>query len=440
MDDLVRFQFLGDLDTQLQTGNLKLNEYQPDNDSGYGSNGTERTAIVSHADTETAETSLDEAPDIHTRRDPTPFPLADQDGVFQYDVSISAGVRERWKDVCFSLSSGLAGYLQEPGRSDNRASIRLVVLGRNAADAKPSIVVFCPKTQHKRVKKFFDQDMIKELCQPGCPELPSFQFYLGSPLKLRGGEDFDIFKSSATNYCKPQGTLCGTSILLSHRELGSASIATLGGIVKVTYRNGNFACFGMTSGHVIPSAASLNSGIGKYQMAGQLHPVVCESRGQVNLSPEIELEHRRTLLDELDATRPLGYLGCILDECLKQSSPDDEYYDWALCRLDGNIQPNYMCFWGSKIRDGPYPELQSSDLDIFNFTDDILVAVLTGSGPKNGWLSTMASPIMVGPGNAFVTAFTVSFSCPGKPYKDHVFPGLRVPRRRANIGPRRSYM
>ncbi|KAM7186412.1 hypothetical protein V8F20_011413 [Naviculisporaceae sp. PSN 640] len=107
------------------------------------------------------------------------------------------------------------------------------------------IVIHCDKRAAKRVRNFFNQTHVKEDLGPdfkvqivdtGLVSLSS----LGRALVYGDGRS---------------GTLCGTSIVITHESGSNQAMATLGGIILATYLNGTRTIlYGLTAGHAIAKA------------------------------------------------------------------------------------------------------------------------------------------------------------------------------------------
>ncbi|KAK3324899.1 hypothetical protein B0H66DRAFT_587776 [Apodospora peruviana] len=401
-----------DLETHSLPVGKESKDCRPENNSGYGSNdATESTRAESFQEEPRISDCLPDAapldvaakPTCRPARPPKRFALAHRKDPLQVDQPPPVEVRNSWADICGPLSVGLADELRRnsSGASSQAASMRLVMLGKSGNDrARPCIVVFCLEAHWKQVRKFFKQRKVRDLLErrPG-------------PVGVFGLMDDD--EEAWNPALDPTTTLCGLSIMLMSQESsGEARTATLGGIIKVTDASNQVVCYGLTAGHVMPAAASLPLP-GKSLTFG-----VSNDGTTMDVDPDWEEEAARACAAGL--CRP-QFLGSVVDECILQHvSEDGKYYDWALCALSSgrHLLPNQLreTRHSSKPPDhgkrGPWcvPELQTIDTTFKTAIDDISVVVMTGSsGLRHGWLSTLPCPVMFGPAEQFITAYTITF-------------------------------
>lgn len=379
-----------------------------ENDSGYGSNGSDRAASPgirpkrappegiqagTTANSDETETVPEPPPPCPpTRRLPKPFPLASRNDLFLLDQPLPASVRQRWLNIQGPLSSGLPAALRESDESSKQASMRLVMLGKSdsgIADASPSIVVFCVEAQWKRVKKYFEQRNVRDLYRSSeDPCLPLFDVYLGPPLKLRVGQledGVDVFMPQEHMFpCeldpRTRMTFCGAPITLRHSTSRSTRTATLGGIIKVTSAENQVQFYGVTAGHTIPRSPSAASA----------------PSASISESVVLHADHADAASGPTDrATRWALEDGPFNLGRVRHGGPeqvelfDDRYYDWALCDFPvAHLGPNYL-----PPRGGPqphvavqhdtkhrFPELQTIDTTFTEAVEDIPVVAITGFG------------------------------------------------------------
>jgi hypothetical protein len=126
-------------------------------------------------------------------------------------------------------------------------AIKLMVLGCDKADAKPCIVVLCPKAAAKKVKRFFRQDLAKCLCEVYPPHQIGFEVEIvgQSPRPIRGDALIEVWAEKQPDNAVP---FSAPRLRVSHA--GIDRIATLGGAICV-YTQGEGRLFGMTVGHVL---------------------------------------------------------------------------------------------------------------------------------------------------------------------------------------------
>ena len=173
----------------------------------------------------------------------------------QFDESINRATADRFEDVRTRLAEPLYKYMLKSSEQQ-RIAIRLMVLGTSDADAKAWIVVLCHQKQVKRLRRFFGKDLARRLCQPAECNVPRFDV-VAVPQCPRLSADKAAGTYRLTCYSNaPQGkaTSCGT--LIKIKRGGDFGIGTLGGILKVTYRNGQYNLYGMGAGHLVTGEGS----------------------------------------------------------------------------------------------------------------------------------------------------------------------------------------
>lgn len=348
--------------------------------------------ISSHPHTETPVEGAQTTPT--PPGDPTPFYVKKRKNVFRFNVEPAPRVRQRWSDIYPLLRAGLEKKLGNYDAPFN-ISLRLLMLGEassSPAEAKPVIVAFCPKSRWSKVKRFFKKRKVKKLYRPHSrdPDQPDFDFDLGKPSEQTARNDGieavlpeKDLGQRPLNLCE---TLCGTSIQLRHPGSGSASSATLGGLIKVVDATNQDRCYGLTTDHAVPAASS--------------KAVMARKAGKAQL------------------------IGNVVESCRdRHDSVVGQYYDWGLVEhLPEHLAPNYLPPQGYNATHnaGGYsavrlPELQGVDTTFMKAAARIGVVVMTGSGgPKKGSLSTLPCAVMLGPGTKFITAYAVSFLQKGK--------------------------
>ena len=86
--------------------------------------------------------------------------LADLNAVgnlIAFSKEIDRATGDRFRDVLDKLEAPLFTYMQKSRRKYRPMALRLMVLGKAEADAKPWIVLLCHKDWVKRVQRFFDK-------------------------------------------------------------------------------------------------------------------------------------------------------------------------------------------------------------------------------------------------------------------------------------------
>lgn len=242
--------------------NLKLDEY-PASDSGY----------VSGAPT-AANSPSPNLPDpfapVRVSGGPPQFNFQVSGGLKSFDHSVDGKTQSRFHDVRGRIGAPLVAYVYKNKRIHSPTLIRLAVLGKSEEDARAWIIVFCDEKKSKRMRRFFKQDYVQQLCRPEDRNLPQFDVHV-EPLApiARGLSAWRDVQSSTSE------TLCGTMITFGDEEdtdtweitgggwsrssrLGPLRLATLGGIVKVIRFDGSYALYGMTADHAATDTGEHN--------------------------------------------------------------------------------------------------------------------------------------------------------------------------------------
>ncbi|KAF2252342.1 hypothetical protein BU26DRAFT_255696 [Trematosphaeria pertusa] len=162
--------------------------------------------------------------------------------------------RKHYDSVSPAIDALLDREVAEKGHDPSCAMIlRLAVIGKTQEDARYWVVVFGRPELEETVRTFFGSAQIAPLLDPSdAPSLP-FMFIARNPTMRSALLDVDVcchdsFGSNCTTYC-------GAPILLragtkgTHRR--TKRQATFGGVIKVTYTDGDSRMYGFTAGHVI---------------------------------------------------------------------------------------------------------------------------------------------------------------------------------------------
>lgn len=125
---------------------------------------------------------------VHGKARPGPLDLTALADLTEFDKSVDDARLSRFNHVHSQLETPLLAYVRSKIRSREYRliALRLMVLGRSEDDVNPCIVVLCPEQQSKMVRKFFDKDYVRALCQPKDDLVLSFEvFVLGRPPETR---------------------------------------------------------------------------------------------------------------------------------------------------------------------------------------------------------------------------------------------------------------
>ncbi|CAG9995976.1 unnamed protein product [Clonostachys byssicola] len=365
-------------------------------------------------------------------------------GLIEFDKSVDNATLSRFRHVHLMLEKPLLEYIRGSIRKKNcPIAIRLMVLGRCEADAKPCIVVLCPEQQSRKVRKFFDKKSVRSLRLPEDGQ-PSFEvFVVGrAPEPKQADGDIDVLipiVGESEGYTNE--TYCGAPIVIRQTS-GVDNRCTFGGVIKATWSNGEVKLYGLTVGHVLLSDLADD-----LTVSSESDQARCSDDWEFELSDSesddesVDMAEEETddealplcVMDELQlgladgsaswTALELGKIGSISkDSPQYQSAATDTkygetqaYYDWALIDMV-SYKPNLI-----RPRKLPYSEVQEDGA--FKSGNHELVAtasssslgkrqsvvVVSGSeGLKRGSLSALPSRLLLGPGKEFVDALILN--------------------------------
>ncbi|KAJ4387899.1 hypothetical protein N0V93_008502 [Gnomoniopsis smithogilvyi] len=346
------------------------------NDSGYGS------AVSGTPDQKTSESSS-------TKRGR--FPVAVHEGLYISRAPMDSATHQRLEYVQKEITKLLPKVIRAVPGKQKSIAIRPAMLGKSPdhADAVPYMVVFCSGNVLPTVRDFFRESEVVSLCNaPDDDGTPSFRVLVTTQLRPRGATpDITVQCEDDNNYYDIRRTYCGMPIRVTDGE--RSCNATFGGMVKVTKAFGEFKLYGLTAGHVTRDFkdGSHESEIGLED--SESSDGVTEGDGDLP-GPWMFLE-QHVLGRVISPNRPVQY----------QNKP---YLDWALFELD-TYQPNQLA---AHSLDFPGGEIYlSSAVDCSQ--RELRVAMISGSqGVKHGTLSMIRASVLLGPGESFTDAYTMS--------------------------------
>ncbi|KAI9688381.1 MAG: hypothetical protein M1822_001330 [Bathelium mastoideum] len=381
----------------------------PDVDSGYA------TAVANTPETsESGHDGGDEhcSPTPGSRVGSIQYPAGASEDLKLFEKQLDEATWNRFRDVSDRIQMPLLSHVQKSSKKYKPMALRLAVLGRTQEDARPRIVVLCDPKASKRVKKFFEQVWVKELCQPNDQVLPSLEaVVIGRSPQLR----MSVGSVRVYGGVNPNGrggsTLCGTPIKLS---LGEAErIATLGGCIKVNKSDGSFEIYGMTAGHTLDDLLGVSSD--EYEASS------CQEESDISSSEDEEddigiglLQPPTWSMSNLSLDEPLQglskrvpetwiSLGSSLSLAPTKASAVRRYLDWSLIRMEdiATIKPNLL-------RDVEKVEkYRSGDLTMpaglnGNHHKRNVVMMSGLEGLKEGSLSASFARVILGAGQEFI--------------------------------------
>ncbi|KAJ9663887.1 hypothetical protein H2198_000647 [Neophaeococcomyces mojaviensis] len=365
----------------------------------------------------------------------------------RYDRTFSGREHKRFADLKILLGLTLSEYLQGKKVTFSGAiQLKLLVMGEDEASARPFIVVACQRHLVKPVKQFFKQrDIIGEL-QPLDPSEVRFEVVVREQVQLLSNNGTILVWPRRVASCENVHRLKYVNGLpITAWVNGQGVMATLGGLITITYSNGACRTYGLTAGHVFRNG-STGGESGNDIEAATANP--CQQHESRPASPfsqasldmvvpnlgdgavfdtyndNYEIEGLDTLADltedilvENTIHDGLPQLGFI-DESLTINATDDyrhtqrENRDWALIRPYNEIH-GFPAGWPeniSKTRDDLRLSTNENALSIGQVRE-VCIARPTGIG-EIGFLSRSESSIMISPGDSFSDIYTLSLHPP----------------------------
>ncbi len=134
-------------------------------------------------------------------------------------------------------------------------SIRYLLVGKREEEPAPHLVVFCPPDVEKIVQSFFESPLAKLLLDPPRRPVPRLQVLIVpcAPKEKLAHLGIDVRCDSITT--SDQTTFCGAPISLSKTTRGACAgrkrKATFGGVIKITFGQGESKLYGITAGHIL---------------------------------------------------------------------------------------------------------------------------------------------------------------------------------------------
>ncbi|KAH6838496.1 hypothetical protein B0I37DRAFT_316697 [Chaetomium sp. MPI-CAGE-AT-0009] len=229
-------------------------------DSGYGTE--DNSANVSLSIKTTSELSTRRNGEESQNNPVRSVPLPGKEELQIFRTELDAVYNARFREIAPEMQRQLVKSTQQGlplFQSSSRArsrrqmamSLRLMTIGRTIETARPSIVVFLPGEGASRVEALLEQPFLRSLYQPDDSITPSFDVVVvGQEPRKRLLRDIRVTWDTSLSKERDLPTYCGARICLRTTQ-GASAMATLGGVVKLTYGPRDFKLVGMTAGHVL---------------------------------------------------------------------------------------------------------------------------------------------------------------------------------------------
>ncbi|KAH7386885.1 hypothetical protein DE146DRAFT_726156 [Phaeosphaeria sp. MPI-PUGE-AT-0046c] len=165
-----------------------------------------------------------------------------------FEREVGSEITERFRELQEQLEPALIKFLQNKRLEFRPLTTQILVLGHDEDAAEPWIVVNCPKNAMRKVHKFLQEDLIKNMCHgpPSCRV--RFKAAVGGPLIPSESDNIDEVYIENDN--QDVEGVPGRQIRIMQSEI--PHYATLGGFVYVLDAEGKRTCYGLTAGHVLP--------------------------------------------------------------------------------------------------------------------------------------------------------------------------------------------
>lgn len=346
-------------------------------------------------------------------------PLFGSGDLREFDKTVDTRTIARFKDVLERVEGPLLRHLKLRPFKREPMALRLMVLGQTEETAKAWMVVLCRETRTKRVRKFFEQQHVKNVIRPVDPSIPSFEvLVIGQSPKTRGAA-IDVCIDNSGNLEALNATLCGASIKLVKDD--DSQFGTCGGLIKLTSHDGNYNLYGITAGHLVdqlkgnfdldPIEADDDSDSEDEDEDEDLripgNP--SDKRESPVLRPACRLEN--PLLFETPLAKPESWnsIGQIFAPSVAKLPQHPHYYDWALIGVDDrhNYHPNLLGAVESdhKYRPGNF---SVGAINFENSASTRPVVMKSGlQGIKSGMMSSLPCRVLLGLVREFVDVYTL---------------------------------
>ncbi|KAI0894143.1 hypothetical protein F4806DRAFT_132327 [Annulohypoxylon nitens] len=327
-----------------------------------------------------------------------------------FNVNVDEATEERFKIVQGHFEKLLLEYVREHqpvGAKYKPMSTRLIMIGTSSSDAVPHLVVFCQPKQKRLVEQFATSHIIKDICQPPDPGVPSFKIKVigkGPKLRLKNSQ-VEVTVDNVIPIWH-RDTLCGTPIQFT--RLCDKRNATFGGIIKVVTEKGDVKLYGVTAGHAVEEwdnnefESSLEGTDDHGDDTEQPTPEDSDmdmDLFMIDIPPEVGSDDGK---ESWHFAEPL-VLGSIITHASAPTTDaihhNDQCYDWALFETSV-YKSNHL----------PYclvpeiPEVVLSQREP-GTTGDRTIYMISDSGFKWGQLTSTPGRILLGSGEEFVTTY-----------------------------------
>ncbi|EXJ64909.1 hypothetical protein A1O7_01248 [Cladophialophora yegresii CBS 114405] len=343
----------------------------------------------------------------------------------EFNKPVDAATIARFKDVLERVEAPLLRHMKKRSVRREPMALRLMVLGQTEETAKVWIVVLCHETGAKRARKYFEQQHVKDVIRPEDSSIPSFDvLVVGQSPKTRGAA-IDVCIRDPMDPPGPITTLCGAPIKLVNGD--EYQLGTCGGLIKLTFHDGDYALYGMTARHLTNRWDGVHS----------LHLAASEDDSDRDsdhwdhededededlsdpddpfetpqppvLGPACGLDERPSPENHLSSS--WHRVGQFIAPSAAQLPRNPQDYDWALIGFDDRhaFRPNSFGAF-----EGGHRQYRAGDfkVGVVDLMDSATFSVVMKSGVQgiqSGVMSSLPCRVWLGYGKEFVDVYTLN--------------------------------
>lgn len=343
---------------------------------------------------------------------PDLFALAGAGGLRRFDKDVDKATIDRFKDVLEQIEGPLLAHMQKSRKKYRPMAIRLMVLGKSDEDAKPYVVVLCNEGRYRRVERFFDTKLAKDVCRPQGSTLPSFDVCIVRQSPQPTAAETVYLSRGPVDTFDFMGTACGSIIKIVASE--KARFATLGGVIKLV-AGGDYALYGMTAGHSAGGWDDDKDEEGESDGDGVSSDSDSEADTLENddVSPTDKALCRaaspprspRLPNPNLEFPENWERWGSILPSRRDWERRDERNHDWALVEIESEVMFGANRLIREESGRGRGELREPSE----GLRRAQLVVMISGfQGPKRGKLSSLPSMLLLAPGRKFVQTYVLA--------------------------------
>ncbi|KAF2999686.1 hypothetical protein E8E13_002285 [Curvularia kusanoi] len=312
-----------------------------------------------------------------------------------FDLDPQPGELNHYNDIRPRLRGRIAKIAKE--RHAKSCGMQAMMFGEAEAEAKLHVVVFCSPLMESAFNEMFASSLVQKLL-----ELPFSDRSLGflvipePPSPAAAHADIDV--CCQTSYASKYHTYCGAPAIFKARGRNidyydAARQGTIGGIIQVSYPNGELHFYGMTAGHV---SSPLHR-------EGQVRPDE-DYTAQAKSSQETSVW--------ISDNKVLGPLmeTSLLPEIFAGRA--EATHDWALFDVD-ILQPNRAIsaqIASNTETAGSHPILMAATPNAFAAIPDPVVMLGGSTGPRHGEFSKLPAEIWLEHSGCFVDAYLMKMT------------------------------